>query len=630
MDKNTIYGLLLIGAILIGFSIYNSPSKDQLALQQHLRDSITAMAKIEQKEAQLKVLENAVKQSIPDSSVALNADSIEQNKLQQIYGVFYKAVKGDDKIYTLENELVKINISNKGGRVVSVELKKYQTYDSLPLILSDADSSNFAFDFKAQGRPVATSDFYFTAKNEPFVLKQNESKSFTMFLDAGEGKYIEYVYTLKGNSYLFDLKVNMVGMNRVISVDNSRIHLNWSEKTLHTEKYNKGDMNATTIYYETAEKNKVDYLTEAGDKQESIAEKTNWIGFKQQYFSSVLISKQGFESSELETMGLPTSQKYNKHLNANLTLAYNGSENTNYDFSYYYGPNHFQTLNSFNMNLEKVIPLGWGIMGWINKFAVIPVFNLLDSFNWNYGIIILALTLLIKLVLFPLTYKAYLSTAKMKVLKPEMDEINAKFATEDPMKKQQAVMELYRKAGVNPLGGCLPVVLQMPILFAMFKFFPASIELRHQGFLWATDLSTYDSIYNFGFDIPFYGDHISLFTLLMTVSTLLYTRMNNNQFSGNPQMESMKWIMYLMPIVFLGVFNNYSAGLSYYYFLANMMTFSQQYLIRKFVNEDEIHRKIQEHKKKPQTAKKSGFQAKLEEMSKLAQQRQEDAKKNKK
>ena len=289
--------------------------------------------------------------------------------------------------------------------------------------------------------------------------------------------------------------------------------------------------------------------------------------------------------------------------------------------SMYFGPNHYKTLKQYDLALEKQIPLGWGIFGWVNRFCVIPVFNFLSGFNLNYGIIILILTVLIKIVLLPLTYKAYLSTAKMKVLKPEVDEINLKFGTDDPMKKQQTVMALYRKAGVNPLGGCLPMLLQMPILIAMFRFFPSSIELRQQPFLWATDLSTYDSIYNFGFEIPFYGDHVSLFTLLMTVSTIIYTRMNNQLTGDNPQMAQMKWIMYLMPIVFLGVFNNYAAGLSYYYFLANMLTFGQQWLIKRFVDEDAIHRKIQENKKKPESAKKSSFQQKLETMAKQQQQR---------
>lgn len=279
---------------------------------------------------------------------------------------------------------------------------------------------------------------------------------------------------------------------------------------------------------------------------------------------------------------------------------------------FYIGPNHYQLLKRSGYHLEKQIPLGWGIFGWVNRFIVIPIFNFLNSFNWSYGIIILILTIAIKIMLMPFTFKAYLSQAKMKVLKPEIEEIQGKFK-EEPMKMQQEMMGLYRKAGVNPMGGCLPILLQLPILIAMFRFFPQSIELRQESFLWAKDLSRYDSILDLPFNIPFYGSHVSLFTLLMTVSTLLITKVNSQTTMTNPQM---KWMMYLMPVVFLGVFNNYSAGLSYYYFLANMISIGQQYLFKSFVNEDEIHRKIQENKKRPQSQTKSKFQQRLEQMAK--------------
>jgi YidC/Oxa1 family membrane protein insertase len=284
---------------------------------------------------------------------------------------------------------------------------------------------------------------------------------------------------------------------------------------------------------------------------------------------------------------------------------------------FYFGPNHYQTLKAMDLGLEKQIPLGWGIFGWVNKLLVIPTFNFLNGLHLNYGIIILILAILIKIVLLPLTYKAYTSQATMRVLKPELDEVHAKYPN-DPMKAQQETMGIYRKAGVNPLGGCLPMLLQMPILIAMFRFFPSSIELRQQSFLWAHDLSTYDSVYDFGFKIPFYGDHVSLFVILMTISTILYTMMNNKMMSGgnSAMQQQMKWMGYIMPIVFLGVLNNYSAGLSYYYLLANLTSFGQQYLFKFFVDEKAIHAKIQANKKKVQSGKKSGFQARLEEMAK--------------
>ena len=299
-------------------------------------------------------------------------------------------------------------------------------------------------------------------------------------------------------------------------------------------------------------------------------------------------------------------------MSAELSLPFERKGNQSYNMRFYFGPNHYQTLKAIeDLNLEKLIPLGWGIFGWVNRYLVIPTFNFLNSFNLNYGIIILILTIMVRIILLPLTYGSFKSQAKMKVLAPEMNELREKYGS-DPMKLQQENMDLYRKAGVNPFGGCIPGLLQLPILIAMFRFFPASIELRQQSFLWAHDLSTYDSILDLSFNIPFYGNHVSLFTLLMTVSTLIYTRMNMQMTTAaNPQM---KWMMYLMPILFLGFFNSYSAGLSYYYFLSNVIGFGQQYLFKAFVDEDKIHAQIQENKKKP--AKKSSFAARLEQMQK--------------
>ena len=304
-------------------------------------------------------------------------------------------------------------------------------------------------------------------------------------------------------------------------------------------------------------------------------------------------------------------------MEATLSLPFNASKDKQLDLAFYFGPNKYNIMRSYHLDLEKQIPLGWSffLMQWINRFAVLPVFNFLEGFNLNYGIIILILTILLKIVLFPIAYKTYLSSAKMRLLKPEVDEISAKFPKkEDAMKKQQATMALYKKAGVNPMSGCVPMLLQFPILLAMFRFFPASIELRQEAFLWADDLSSYDSIFDLPFNIPFYGDHVSLFTLLMTISTIIYTKINNDMMSTGNQLPGMKTMMYLMPVMFLGFFNSYSSGLSYYYLLANLITFAQMYAIRSFVNEDKLHAQIQENKKKP--VKKSNFQKRLEEMAK--------------
>jgi YidC/Oxa1 family membrane protein insertase len=617
MDKNSIIGLLLIGAILIGFSIYNAPSEAEIAATKQKQDSVEAVQKLSVKEQQNAVLQEAVLAAVVDTGSV--SDSAKTALLNSTYGPFVAAASGEKQLTTIENDFLKIGISNKGGRIVSVQLKNYRTHDSLPLYLCNEDSSRFGLSFIAQNRIFSTDSLYFIPVGKSFTVSGKDSNIVSMRLEAGPGKYIEFEYRMRGNSYMVDCNINTVGMQDMIAGNTSDMTLKWHLRAMSHEKSHKNEMDATTIYYKHFE-DEVDYLSEAKDGKESFQTKMQWVSFKQQYFTSVLIAKKGFDKpTDIETIGLPESKNYTKDLAASFTIPYEHKANESFAMSFYYGPNHYGTLKSYGMDLEEQVPLGWGIFGWVNRFAVIPVFNFLSGFNINFGIIILLLTILIKVVLLPLTYKAYLSTAKMKVLKPEVDELNEKYAKEDPMKKQQALMGLYKKAGVNPLGGCLPMLLQMPILIAMFRFFPASIELRQQSFLWATDLSSYDSIWTFGY-VPvidyLYGDHVSLFTLLMTISTIMYTRMND-QFSGanNPQMAQMKWIMYLMPIIFLGVFNNYSAGLSYYYFLANMLTFAQQWIIRKMVDEDAIHAKIQENKKKP-APPKSKFQTRLEEMAK--------------
>jgi YidC/Oxa1 family membrane protein insertase len=325
----------------------------------------------------------------------------------------------------------------------------------------------------------------------------------------------------------------------------------------------------------------------------------------------VLIADDAFESPTQVHAQTGVKPDEIMQMAAELTVPYSHKNDEQFGMKFYFGPNHYQTLKKMNLGLEKQIQLGWSIFSWVNRFLVIPIFNFLDSLNINYGIIILILTIIVRILLLPLTYTSFLSQAKMRVLKPEIDELNAKYADE-PVKKQQEQMAFYRRAGVNPLGGCIPGLLQLPILIAMFNFFPSSIELRQEHFLWAKDLSTYDSILDLPFNIPFYGSHVSLFTLLMTASTLLFTKLNAQMTSAaNPQM---KWMMYLMPIFFLGIFNSYSAGLSYYYFLSNMFGLGQQYLFLYFVDEEKIHRKLQENKKRPQT--KSNFQKRLEKMAK--------------
>lgn len=604
MDKNSVIGLLLIGAILIGFSIYNQPTKEELAAAKHRQDSLAKAEELVHKEvarqssaAELKKNEITEASTLNDSArAAMEADRL---------GTFAAAATGKSEDITLENAVLKLTLSTKGGRIKTAELKKYKTFDGRPVRLFQSDSTRFGLNFFSQNRNISTNDLYFTPQ-----LKGN--KSLSMRLNAGENKYVEYQYALDSSSYLVKFKINFVNLQQAITANSGSVELDWSEQLHRMEKDLRNERANSTVYYQFTD-DEVNQLDERKDQKEELKTKVKWVSMKQHFFTQVLIAENSFDKpTRVEAYNAPETSDFVRLMHIGVTIPYNHTPSETFSAQFYLGPNHYQTLKKIGYSLEKQIPLGPWIFRWVNTYLVIPVFNFLDSFNLNYGLIILILTILIKIILWPLTYKAYLSQAKMKVLKPEMEEIQGKFK-EEPVKLQQEMMALYRKAGVSPMGGCLPMLLQLPILFAMFRFFPSSIELRQQSFLWAKDLSTYDSILDLPFNIPFYGDHVSLFTLLMTASQLLLSIFTSQSSPTNPQM---KWMMYLMPVIFMGVLNSYSAGLSYYYFLANITSVGQQYLFRSFVDEAAIHKQIQENKKRPAAQQKSKFQQRLEKMAK--------------
>lgn len=595
-DKNSLTGFILMAIILIVFNFFffPEPSPEEVKLE-----------KIE-----ITNLEESSREEAKTQKVAIAKT---QEEISNTYGVFSHTAKGEERNYILENEKIKISISNKGGRINSVIIKegssgkKFKTYDNKELEIFNSDSSNFNLNFST-GISINTNELFF--KNI-----ESSSEGLIMRLETNTNNYIDFIYKLS-DEYLVDFDINLVGMDEVIPNELNYMNLDWQMKTPQTEKSKSNQDMYTGIHYQYLSDKEVDYLSFTKTDEEEVNSRLLWVAFKQQFFSSILISKSGFEKPTLLKSIKNENSDYIKDLSAKFELPFNHQRDETLNFQFFFGPNHYKTLLSYDKQFEELVPLGWGIFGWVNKYVIINIFDFLSKYIKSFGIIILLLTLIIKLVLAPFTYKAFLSQAKMKVLKPEIDKINDKHKTKDPMKVQQETMGLYRKAGVNPMGGCLPMLFQFPILIAMFRFFPASIELRQESFLWADDLSAYDSIYNLGFEIPFYGDHVSLFTLLMTISTLLYTRMNSQMATG--QMAQMKWMMYLMPIMFLGFFNNYAAGLSYYYFLANMFTFSQMYFMKRLVDEDAILAQLEENKKKPK--KKSKFQKKLEDM----QKKQED------
>lgn len=631
MDKKSIIGIVLIFAILVVFSIINQPSKEEIETARHRRDSITQVEA--EKEILLKQqLEQTVENNALTATDSINPENQIQEKTDQ-FGVFGSAAIGTEEFYTLENNLMKITFSNKGGRIYSVELKNYQTHDSLPLVLFDGPDTQFGLNFFAQNRSIQTSQFYFTPVNNrketvvtgPEVKKGSEGKikfnsqnpggkeSVAFRLEVDPGSFMEYVYTLEYNSFLVNFDLKMQGMNKYIAANQSYLNFNLSYDVPRQERISKfGEDTYTNITYKFYE-DEVDNLSKNKSDEENLNTRLKWIGFKQLFFNSTIIANESFANAQIKQTKFEENPIYLANFYADISLPYEGEQNETVGMQFFFGPNHYQTLKQYDIELESHVYLGYPIVREVNRYVIIPIFNFLRKYIDNFGIIILLLTIFIKTVLFPFTYKSYMSQAKMRVLKPEIDELTAKYGPDKMMEKQQATMALYKKAGVNPMGGCLPMLLQFPILIAMFFFFPTSIELRQESFLWATDLSTYDSILDLPFEIPFYGAHVSLFCLLMTITTIISTSMNQQAMSSQ-SMPGMKTMMYLMPVMFLFILNSYSSGLSYYYFLANVITIGQTYLIRYFVDEDKIKLQLQANKKKP--VQKSNFQKRLEDMAK--------------
>ncbi len=625
MDKRSLIGLGLIAVILITWLSLSGPSKEQIARSKQIKDSVELATK-QQEIEQAKLA--TVKQQTQDTSKvnqAVLSDSAKQVIAQSQYKDFSVAVNGKEEFVTLENENVKIYISTKGGKVAKVELKKYQRYgQAKPLILFDKDSTSqyIAFNAYSANTKFVTDSFYFKPSETSVVVNGSGSKTITLKLETSKPEsYIEFVYSLKANDYMLDYDVNFVGMQDIIPKSTNQVVLHWSQAMPSQEKHISKEREVATAYFkQTTEK--VDYINARKSEQKDLNElPVKWISFKQHFFNSTLIADKEFlkEGSFIKTFENPADTELVKTITAELSIPYKHNGSENFGMKFYFGPTHYNTLKQYNLDLEDIIPTGWSVFSYINKWMVIPLFNVFDGLN--AGIIILILTLILKTLLLPIAYKTYMSGAKMRVLKPEIDEINAKYEkAADPMKKQQETMALYRSAGANPLSGCLPMLLQFPILIALFNFFPAAIELRQKEFLWSDDMSTFDSVYNFGFEVWGYGDHVSLFAILMFVSTIIYTWMNSAMLQPQQtnQMPGMKYMMYFMPVIFLAVMNSYAAGLSWYYFLANVITFLQTFAMKKIIDDGKIREKLLANMKKP--LKKSGFQARLEEMAKQRQQ----------
>lgn len=646
MDRNTITGIVLILLIFVGFSIYNGnrlnksyekiiEKADSLYAKGDLENAraeyINALRfKPNQPEALSKINELNDKLGFSatpepaDTSEVITSESKAEVAAPAVsradssqFGVFGATVTGDTAMITLENNVLELKISPKGGRIYSARLKNYKTFDSRPLILFSGDSTEFGFNFfTSDNKAIQTNSLFFTpvsGQRRYEVTTQPESVSLRLM--AGDDRYIEYRYTLYPGRYMVDLDVTFKSLENIIASNVNSLTLDWRMYIRQQEKGRQNEENYTTIKYRFYQDD-VDYLRYRQQKESESADittKLNWIAFQDQFFSSVLIARDFFLNGVVTSNRILASDKYTRYFVAEVGVPFNSGAETVTGLKLYLGPNHITTLRKEGMELDKIVYLGKNIIGWINRLVIIPVFNWLEKYIASYGIIILILTLIIKIVLFPLTFKSYQSQAKMKVLKPLVDELGKKFPKkEDAIKKQQATMDLYKRAGVNPMGGCLPMLLQMPILFAMFRFFPVSIELRQEHFLWATDLSTYDSILTLPFKIPIYGNHVSLFTLLMTASTLLTMKMTGT--SAGQDQPGMKMMMYMMPVMFMLILNNFSAGLTYYYFLANILTYVQNIISNRFIDAQKVLATLEENRKKP--IKKSSWQKRLEEAAK--------------
>ncbi len=645
MDRNTITGIILIFAIFIGFIVYNNSKMNKgfesavvVAdayyakgdLENARTEYINALRfKPNQPDAVAKVNEINIKLGMSSPSVKIDSVPAQQTNadipaaIQQTtadsnqYGVFAPAATGENEFMTLENSKVELKISLKGGKVYSARLKEYRTFDSMPMILFSGDSTVFGFNFfTTDNKAVQTNNLYFTPVSEKKSFDAtSEPQTVILRLNASDNKYIEYRYTLAPDKYMIDFEVTFKSMDGIIASNQNSLTLDWKMYIPQQEKGRTNEENYADIRYKYFQDDVVNLKQRQSKDIEKadITTKLSWIAFQDQFFSSVLITNDFFLNGSVSSTKTTESPKYIRYFTSEVGVPFEQGASTDIKMKLYYGPNSITILKKEGLDLDKLVFLGKNIIGWINRFAIIPIFNWLDNYIGSYGIIILILTIIIKIVLFPLTFKSYQSQAKMQVLKPLVDELGKKFPKkEDAMKKQQATMDLYKRAGVNPMGGCLPMLLQMPILFAMFRFFPVSIELRQEHFLWATDLSTYDSILTLPFTIPMYGSHVSLFTLLMTASTLLTMKMQGST-PGSDQ-PGMKLMMYMMPVMFMLILNNFSSGLTYYYFLANMITFGQNILSKQFINADAVLATLEENKKKP--VKKSKWQARLETAAK--------------
>ena len=630
MDKNTWIGFLLIAAIVVGFSFINRPSQKELAERKRVQDSI---ALVQAQELEAKLISEQIAQQLEAERAAQaptqTADELAA-QVAAVYGPFAPAAQGQEGQVVLENSKVRIAIDRRGGRIAKAELKEYKAYgdsvNNLCLFQNDESSLNFTL-VTNSNRILATQNLYFTEAGKNTDAEGNTT--LTMRLNTSiEGCYLDIVYTLPADDYMVSMSLQPHNMHLALAQNMSSLEMQWNQSIPQQEKGRKFEEKYAQLQYMFVG-GEVEKLSEMKSDRANESARLKWIAYKDQFFSTVMIAEDAFESTTMESTPLNPQSRYIKEYKTTTSLPWDltGKQTTN--LKYYFGPNHYNTLKAYDkdvtsvekLHLNELVPLGWKIVAWINKVLVIPMFDLFSSWGLHIGIVILLMTLVIKLIILPFVFASYKSSAKMRVLKPQLDEINAKYPPEKMQERQQATMALYQKAGVSPMSGCLPMLFQFPVLMAMFWFLPTAIELRGQSLFWADDLSTYDAILTWSTPLPLLGwTHLSLFCLLMTIVNIVYTHITMQQQAGGQEMKMMKWMMYLMPLMFLFIFNDYAAGLSYYYFVSLLMTILQTMIFRWAIDDKKVLAQMEANaKKKGSEKKKSGWMERLEQMQREQQ-----------
>ena len=609
-DVQSLIGFLLIGGILLWMLYNNTPTEEELEAEQNTE--------------QVEIPGNTDANQPPEEPEATGIqDSTAITQARERLGAFgYSAglASATNETTTFSNDVLELKIDNKGGSISEARIRNFKTYDSIPVYLVKDGNASFNLNFTTtDGRVLDTQNLHF----EPELSQNGDNQVLSMKLKVSEDEYLEYRYVLKPGEYMMDFSIRSQGLSQVFN-PNQDINLDWKLKGYRHSKSISYENNYTEVVYEY-DGGDDDYLGQ-GDFAEDEEEDITYVAFKQHFFTSILLTDTPFKRGKFTSENLVQDEEvdtvYTKAFTASMPLELNGGE-LNYNMNWYYGPSDYKILNDYDRNLDEILPLGWGIFGWINQYIFIPFFSFLSGVLPSYGIAIIVMTIVVRIVLSPVTYKSYLSQAKMKVLRPEINELNDKYK-DNPMKKQQETMKLYSKAGASPMSGCLPALMQIPVFYALFQFFPSAFQLRQKGFLWADDLSSYDTIAQLPFHIPFYGDHVSLFPILASIAIFIYMMMTKGQSMAQaqqPGMPNMKFIMYLSPLLMLFFFNNYASGLSLYYFTSNMITIGIMLVIKYvIIDEDKIHAKIQENKKKPK--KQNRFTRKMQEMMEQAEQQQ--------